>query len=91
MPPYPAGHAALAMLHWQCCASLSVLCVCSNTQQPTKPITFQIKAGCHALYICGDAYAVPCKEYFMNIIFLVDMLLANGYVGIITSNKGSEQ
>jgi hypothetical protein len=64
--------------------------VCWHTQQPTKPVTLQIKSGCLAcLYICGAAYALPCFAWniSINIIFLVDSIVANGYVGIITSNE----
>merc|ERR1711991_199559 len=60
-PPPGRCRAALTMLHRQCCASLSVLCVCWHTPKPSAAVVFRSAAPvCAVLYIRVCACAVPC-------------------------------
>ena len=94
VPSFPCRIASLASLRWHCRASLSVLCVFSDSRNPTKPSDSKGQSlPCHAVLIYMSAHMLcraVLKNISLNIIFLVDSILANGYVlGITSNDKGS--
>ena len=76
-------HRCIAARH--CLACLFMRC---QNPHDSQAQTRQNKAACLA-YICGAAYALLCFAWniSINIIFIIDSIVANGYVGIITSNE----
>ena len=86
-PPCTCQQRGAALLHLQCRASLSVLCVLRYIKQyPGHPFAIKSDALPCLIYM-RLCLAVLCNEYFSNIIFVVDSILANGYIGVITSNN----